>query len=102
FLSSRRRHTRFSRDWSSDVCSSDLMISSDVRTEHRFIVLQMRENHGNMYRKSMVCIGEHCLSIIKSYISLEMLPQCRISVFWNQVIKAEPGPRLRTKSTDYY
>src|SRR5690606_41209557 len=25
FFSSRRRHTRFSRDWSSDVCSSDLM-----------------------------------------------------------------------------
>src|SRR5690606_39829833 len=37
FFSSRRRHTRFSRDWSSDVCSSDLsamltavMISSTV------------------------------------------------------------------------
>src|SRR5690606_39765833 len=25
-FSSRRRHTRFSRDWSSDVCSSDLAI----------------------------------------------------------------------------
>src|SRR5690606_41099973 len=24
FFSSRGRHTRFSRDWSSDVCSSDL------------------------------------------------------------------------------
>src|SRR5690606_40923438 len=24
FFSSRRRHTRVSRDWSSDVCSSDL------------------------------------------------------------------------------
>src|SRR5690606_40350987 len=24
FFSSSRRHTRFSRDWSSDVCSSDL------------------------------------------------------------------------------
>src|SRR5690606_39947717 len=24
FFSSRRRHTRFSRDWSSEVCSSDL------------------------------------------------------------------------------
>src|SRR5690606_40376824 len=24
FISSRRRHTRSSRDWSSDVCSSDL------------------------------------------------------------------------------
>src|SRR5207302_4288777 len=26
FFSSRRRHTRFSRDWSSDVCSSDLTV----------------------------------------------------------------------------
>src|SRR5690606_39434549 len=25
FFSSRRRHTVFSRDWSSDVCSSDLL-----------------------------------------------------------------------------
>src|SRR5690606_39447024 len=28
FFSSRRRHTRFSRDWSSDVCSSDLRLKS--------------------------------------------------------------------------
>src|SRR5690606_39805526 len=28
FFSSRRRHTRFSRDWSSDVCSSDLKPST--------------------------------------------------------------------------
>src|SRR5690606_40480127 len=28
FFSSRRRHTRFSRDWSSDVCSSDLHFSA--------------------------------------------------------------------------
>src|SRR5690606_40393334 len=27
FFSSRRRHTRFSRDWSSDVCSSDLDVA---------------------------------------------------------------------------
>src|SRR2546421_9499066 len=26
FFSSRRRHTRSDRDWSSDVCSSDLML----------------------------------------------------------------------------
>src|SRR5207302_3002982 len=25
---SRRRHTRFSRDWSSDVCSSDLAVQA--------------------------------------------------------------------------
>src|SRR5207302_6872453 len=29
FFSSRRRHTRFSRDWSSDVCSSDLSSATE-------------------------------------------------------------------------
>src|SRR5690606_40707193 len=28
-FSSRRRHTRFSRDWSSDVCSSDLFLQME-------------------------------------------------------------------------
>src|SRR5207253_7417977 len=30
FFSSRRRHTRWPRDWSSDVCSSDLEIIEDI------------------------------------------------------------------------
>src|SRR5256884_686454 len=37
FFSSRRRHTRCSRDWSSDVCSSDLgaeVASSDGQLRH--------------------------------------------------------------------
>src|SRR5690606_39822025 len=32
FFSSRRRHTRFSRDWSSDVCSSDLKPSESKKS----------------------------------------------------------------------
>src|SRR5207249_5480425 len=32
FFSSRRRHTRSKRDWSSDVCSSDLSFSQQRRT----------------------------------------------------------------------
>src|SRR5690606_40782205 len=36
FFSSRRRHTRFSRDWSSDVCSSDL-----VNTFLGFVIFYM-------------------------------------------------------------
>src|SRR2546429_5206505 len=32
FFSSRRRHTRCSRDWSSDVCSSDLARALDGAT----------------------------------------------------------------------
>src|SRR3712207_2643874 len=31
FFSSRRRHTRYWRDWSSDVCSSDLTATEAVR-----------------------------------------------------------------------
>src|SRR3989449_4986728 len=34
FFSSRRRHTRCSRDWSSDVCSSDL-----IRNDIRYVVV---------------------------------------------------------------
>src|SRR5215217_7019870 len=30
FFSSRRRHTRYWRDWSSDVCSSDLLATVSV------------------------------------------------------------------------
>src|SRR5690606_40076394 len=45
FFSSRRRHTRFSRDWSSDVCSSDLhkvrildeAITASVKLSARYI-----------------------------------------------------------------
>src|SRR3712207_7094019 len=31
FFSSRRRHTRYWRDWSSDVCSSDLTVVIPTR-----------------------------------------------------------------------
>src|SRR5256884_4652038 len=33
FFSSRRRHTRCSRDWSSDVCSSDLEFTNATTTQ---------------------------------------------------------------------
>src|SRR5690606_40323049 len=42
FFSSRRRHTRFSRDWSSDVCSSDLGLVGarrDQRVQARFLAI---------------------------------------------------------------
>src|SRR6266436_1251004 len=36
FFSSRRRHTRCSRDWSSDVCSSDLLCKSLPQGAQRY------------------------------------------------------------------
>src|SRR3712207_9466458 len=39
FFSSRRRHTRYWRDWSSDVCSSDLAnISHELKTPLNLIL----------------------------------------------------------------
>src|SRR6266849_10419499 len=45
FFSSRRRHTRSTRDWSSDVCSSDLR--PDL-TEERFVANPFGD--GQLYR----------------------------------------------------
>src|SRR5690606_39849248 len=45
FFSSRRRHTRFSRDWSSDVCSSDLPRTPPPgRVVSRFAVINPRQS----------------------------------------------------------
>src|SRR3712207_8918698 len=35
FFSSRRRHTRYWRDWSSDVCSSDLSQDNTTLSSHQ-------------------------------------------------------------------
>src|SRR5207302_4734190 len=47
FFSSRRRHTRFSRDWSSDVCSSDLHVRAFAKRQglvaEAMTVLQKQE-----------------------------------------------------------
>src|SRR3712207_7544440 len=34
FFSSRRPHTRYWRDWSSDVCSSDLAVAAALALHH--------------------------------------------------------------------
>src|SRR5699024_11535048 len=48
FFSSRRRHTRSKRDWSSDVCSSDLVVRQNgVQKRGRVIVIGRVE--GNDY-----------------------------------------------------
>src|SRR5690606_41010531 len=77
FFSSRRRHTRFSRDWSSDVCSSDLaeeIVGSDgvlhlgagritdfkgnVKWQYR----AERSGDPNPYRSEERRVGKECRS----------------------------------------
>src|SRR5256886_17553463 len=46
FFSSRRRHTRFDCDWSSDVCSSDLVEA--VRTHGEVALRKHAERFGDV------------------------------------------------------
>src|SRR5690606_17444190 len=46
--SSRRRHTRFSRDWSSDVCSSDLLKEFDFRDASHLVADPIGEGRANL------------------------------------------------------
>src|SRR5688572_31375807 len=54
FFSSRRRHTRFDCDWSSDVCSSDLQLHLRSGRENRIV-----RRTGNKNRRSKVK-SKHC------------------------------------------
>src|SRR2546430_10064312 len=50
FFSSRRRHTRFDCDWSSDVCSSDLCSGLKTETE----VFELQEGGENSLVRKLI------------------------------------------------
>src|SRR5699024_12151248 len=52
FFSSRRRHTRSKRDWSSDVCSSDLPFHLDSRG---LLPQKLHSQHQNRNVESWKC-----------------------------------------------
>src|SRR5882762_11088975 len=66
FFSSRRRHTRFKCDWSSDVCSSDLRLPRDradtrVRVLHVVdgVVARLARGHREVeFERAVVAPGE--------------------------------------------
>src|SRR2546422_4780833 len=51
FFSSRRRHTRCSRDWSSDVCSSDLQRQEEARKSTEVQRQAQAQERGKTARK---------------------------------------------------
>src|SRR5690606_40380498 len=59
FFSSRGRHTRFSRDWSSDVCSSDLLAAARERALEALVASLEQEAAA---REGMIATGERALA----------------------------------------
>src|SRR5690606_1432552 len=72
FFSSRRRHTRFSRDWSSDVCSSDL---ANILETGEFVVNLVSEDLAEAMNitcmdappevDELACAGLHAAASVK-------------------------------------
>src|SRR5690242_21066868 len=54
FFSSRRRHTRLPCDWSSDVCSSDLLVIGQVARRQIITGAQVREADFDINQTSAV------------------------------------------------
>src|SRR5439155_13257094 len=66
FFSSRRRHTRWPRDWSSDVCSSDL-----ITPEMEYVAI--RENLGREMLAEYIRDGEDFGAEIPDYVTPEFV-----------------------------
>src|SRR3989440_2748231 len=64
FFSSRRRHTRSDRDWSSDVCSSDLRETKSLQLYHHILWLS---------REGLVMVEQYVLPMVGSYLELKVL-----------------------------
>src|SRR5690606_39961763 len=96
FFSSRRRHTRFSRDWSSDVCSSDLVqIISLCETE---ICAYIRAHEGeNTIHTVSISQGKKISLIYFSFFSL----LCRPNAFHTRSEERRVGKECRSRSSLY-
>src|SRR5439155_17383814 len=80
FFSSRRRHTRWPRDWSSDVCSSDLTTNEVVlrlsrnggMVDHiakRLCVIDLPSPHAEVYAELFHQIGRaSCRGRVEDYV----------------------------------
>src|SRR5690606_40801278 len=71
---SRRRHTRFSRDWSSDVCSSDLRLRTTVpvaRPERPMMPLISIVGCEPLPMVSLPRVSSHCSIVLKTSAAAE-------------------------------
>src|SRR5260370_15948991 len=69
FFSSRRRHTRFKCDWSSDVCSSDLFAVKVVEDQGQTIVTAKLDGTFDRTGLPDPFLMDHCFNISRGKIA---------------------------------
>src|SRR5437870_13824238 len=100
FFSSRRRHTRWPRDWSSDVCSSDLIeITRDILafkdTDGQPLVEKILDTAGQKGTGKWTVINSQEMGIPITLIAEAVYARC-VSALKDERVKATrklKGPR---------
>src|SRR5207253_5497313 len=72
FFSSRRRHTRWPRDWSSDVCSSDLFRNAGFYND------RLREVPNRLLRRWVASRREHGALTLDDLVEIAQLPDAQL------------------------
>src|SRR2546422_6686194 len=88
FFSSRRRHTRCSRDWSSDVCSSDLEHPGFIADELRLLTKVLEAGMPALG----VCLGAQ---LIAKAAGAEVTAGAEKEIGWYQLTLTEEGGKDR-------
>src|SRR5436305_9235306 len=92
FFSSRRRHTRCGRDWSSDVCSSDLKPAQFVRTN------RVSSNIWRLWLEMRPYSGHLAVLFLVSLLGapLALLVPLPLKIAVDNVIGSRPLPHFLT------
>src|SRR2546430_6947391 len=80
FFSSRRRHTRFDCDWSSDVCSSDLFSKSRQIIE-KFGDLTV--TYGVFLRRGVICAVNPAIDVLRQHYPAQA-PELKITRLYEE------------------
>src|SRR6266436_8635344 len=92
FFSSRRRHTRCSRDWSSDVCSSDLhFLAAKVRKRMELAAPIGKSEIGRLKRRKVA---------VRSFRPETKAPNRQLLVVSNGLFH-EPGKLTQIEPGDF-
>src|SRR2546422_11567289 len=103
FFSSRRRHTRCSRDWSSDVCSSDLQGEGEISNAEQMVAFagKLVQKYGFRtikYKNGVLPVDEE----IETFIALrKAFPDHKIRMDPNAVWSVTTSIYVAKKLRDY-